>query len=214
MTREHLAERLRAAYGSGPIEPLRDGLEPTDMAGAYAVQAINTRFWQDAGRKVVGRKVGLTSKVVQQQLGVDRPDFGVLFGDMVVEDGGDLPSARMLQPRAEAEVALVMQRDLDDPRATPTTVANAVAFVLPAIEVVDSRIANWKITFADTVADNASSGAFVLGNEPRLLAGLDLKTCGMVLEVNGAVSSVGAGAACLGHPLAGRKRREVGAVRL
>jgi 2-keto-4-pentenoate hydratase len=196
-----LADRLRHAYASGPVAPLRDGLEPTDVAGAYAVQVINTAFWTGQGRRIVGRKIGLTAAAVQRQLGVDRPDYGVLFEDMRVADGGELAASRLLQPRVEAEVALVMARDLDDPAASPDSVFAAVDHAVAAIEIVDSRIADWKITFADTVADNGSSAFFVLGAPARPLAGLDLRTCGMALEINGAVVSHGAGVACLGHPL-------------
>jgi 2-keto-4-pentenoate hydratase len=196
-----LAQRLRQAYADGPVAPLRDGLLPTDADGAYAVQAINTQYWVAQGRKIVGRKIGLTAKAVQAQLGVDQPDFGVLFDDMLIPSGGVLNPDRALQPKAEAEVALVLAQDLDKADATADDVAQAVLHVLPAIEIVDSRIADWKITFADTVADNGSSAFFVLGDTPKPLAGLDLWTCGMALEVNGAVVSLGAGVACLGHPL-------------
>ncbi len=201
--RDHatLARRIRSAYGSGPVEPLRDGLAPGDGAGAYAVQAINTEFWRQQGRRVIGRKIGLTARAVQAQMGVDQPDYGVLFEDMVVEEGGTLDPARVIQPKAEAEVALILGRDVDAVGATAADVAGAVAFAAPAIEVVDSRIADWRITFADTVADNGSSAFFVLGRERKPLDGLDLYTCGMALEVNGALVSHGAGAACLGHPL-------------
>jgi 2-keto-4-pentenoate hydratase len=198
---ETVATRLRIAYTDGAVPPLRDALAPTNAAGAYAVQAINTRYWQRAGRKVVGRKVGLTAKAVQAQLGVDQPDFGVLFDDMQIADGGVLRSAQVLQPKAEAEVALILSSDIDTLDATAETVAAAVRGVVAAIEIVDSRIADWKITFADTVADNGSSAFFVLGPDEKLLQGLDLYTCGMALEVNGAIASIGAGAACLGHPL-------------
>ncbi|MGE0666156.1 MAG: 2-keto-4-pentenoate hydratase [Sphingomonadales bacterium] len=200
-THEAIAARLRDAYTAGAVPPLRDGLSPTDVAGAYAVQSINTRFWQAEGRRVIGRKVGLTAKAVQTQLGVDQPDFGALFADMLIADGDILDPARVLQPKVEAEVALVMARDVDNPEAGFADILSAVAYALPAIEVVDSRIADWKITFADTVADNASSAFFVLGTEPRLLTGLDLRTCGMVMEIDGAIVSMGVGAACLGHPL-------------
>jgi 2-keto-4-pentenoate hydratase len=196
-----LAERLRLAYAAGPVPPLRDGLSPTDGDGAYAVQALNTQHWLAQGRKIVGRKIGLTAKAVQAQLGVDQPDFGVLFDDMLIPSGGLLSPAKALQPKVEAEVALVLAHDLDKADATAQDVAAAVLHVLPAIEIVDSRIADWKITFADTVADNGSSAFFVLGDQPKPLAGLDLWTCGMALEVNGAVVSLGAGVACLGHPL-------------
>jgi 2-keto-4-pentenoate hydratase len=196
-----LAERLRHAYAAGPVAPLRDGLSPTDGDGAYAVQALNTQYWIAQGRKIVGRKIGLTAKAVQAQLGVDQPDFGVLFDDMLIPSGGVLSPAEALQPKVEAEVALVLAQDLDKPEATAEDVAAAVRYVVPAIEIVDSRIADWKITFADTVADNGSSAFFVLGDEPKPLAGLDLWTCGMALEINGVVVSLGAGVACLGHPL-------------
>lgn len=196
-----LAARLRDAYRDGAIPPLRDGLAPTDAEGAYAVQEINTRYWQAAGRRIAGRKVGLTAKAVQAQLGVDQPDFGVLFDDMAIADGGVLPAAAVLQPKAEAEIAIVLGADLDDPAVTRAEVEAAVSGVLAAIEIVDSRIADWKITFADTVADNGSSAFYVLAGEAKPLAGLDLWTCGMALEVNGQVASLGAGVACLGHPL-------------
>jgi 2-keto-4-pentenoate hydratase len=196
-----MAERLRHAYTGGPVPPLRDGLLPTDGDGAYEVQAINTRYWVAQGRKIVGRKIGLTAKAVQAQLGVDQPDFGVLFDDMLIASGGVLSPATSLQPKVEAEVALVLAYGLDKADATAQDVAAAVLHVLPAIEIVDSRIADWKITFADTVADNGSSAFFVLGDQPKPLDGLDLWTCGMALEVNGAVASLGAGVDCLGHPL-------------
>lgn len=198
---EALAARLRGAYAGGAVAPLRDVLEPTDAAGAYAVQAINTRYWLGEGRRVVGRKIGLTAEAVQKQLGVDRPDFGVLFEDMQIPDGGVLKAETVIQPKAEAEVALVLARDLDKADATPDDVLAAAESACAAIEIVDSRIADWKITFADTVADNGSSAFFVLGESFKPLAGLDLRTCGMAMEVNGKVVSLGAGVACLGHPL-------------
>ncbi|MGE0774630.1 MAG: 2-keto-4-pentenoate hydratase [Sphingomonadaceae bacterium] len=198
---EHAAASLRAAYVDGPIAPLRDVLAPTDVAGAYAVQAINTHYWIKNGRRIIGRKIGLTAKAVQTQLGVDQPDFGVLFEDMAIADGGALSASKVLQPKAEAEIALILGRDLDAADSTAETVAAAVEHVVAAIEIVDSRIADWAIAFADTVADNGSSAFFVLGNDRKALAGLDLYTCGMVLEINGAIASLGAGAACLGHPL-------------
>jgi 2-keto-4-pentenoate hydratase len=151
------ARALRDAYSKGAIAPMRQWLDPVDIAGAYAVQAINTRFWMDQGRRIVGRKAGLTAKAVQQQLGVDQPDFGVLFDDMEIKDGGTLDPARCLQPKAEAEIAFVLGADLLDPNTTAEMAGAAVATVHAAIEIVDSRIADWKIAFADTVADNGSS---------------------------------------------------------
>lgn len=198
---EQLAERLRAAYSQGAVPPLRDGLDPVDVEGAYAVQTINTRIWEAQGRRIVGRKAGLTAKAVQAQLGVDQPDFGVLFDDMAIADGGHLDPATALQPKAEAEIAFVLGGDLPDPDTSPEQAAAAVLTVHAAIEIVDSRIADWKISFADTVADNGSSAFFVLGGEGKPLAGLDIYSAGMVMEIDGQIVSVGAGAAALGNPL-------------
>lgn len=198
---EEAASALRAAYQSGAIPPLRTYLDPVDVEGAYAVQDINTRFWEAQGRRIVGRKAGLTARAVQEQLGVDQPDFGTLFDDMRIADGGKLERDRVLQPKAEAEVAFVLGEDLVDPDTTPEMVAAAVASVHAAIEIVDSRIADWQITFSDTVADNGSSAFFVLADEGKPLKDLDLWTCGMAMEVNGSVVSLGAGVAALGHPL-------------
>lgn len=195
------ARLLRDAYNREAIPPLRDYLQPLDITGAYAVQAINTRYWEGQGRRIVGRKAGLTAKAVQAQLGVDQPDFGVLFEDMRVADGGMLDPGKCLQPKAEAEIAFVLGADLPDRDTTPEQVADAVASVHAAIEIVDSRIADWKISFADTVADNGSSAFFVLAEQGRPLQGLDIYTAGMVMEINGQIASLGAGAAALGHPL-------------
>lgn len=198
---EDLALRLRTAYAKGAVAPMRDGLEPTDVVGAYAVQEINTRHWQAQGRRIVGRKAGLTAKAVQQQLGVDQPDFGVLFDDMQVADGARLDPAKCLQPKAEAEIGFVLGADLPSTQTTPDDVAAAIATVHAAIEIVDSRIADWKITFADTVADNGSSAFFVLAGQGQPLGTLDLAAATMEMTVNGAVVSTGSGAAVLGHPL-------------
>ncbi len=195
------ARRLRDAYSGGAIAPLRDVLEPTDVDGAYAVQTINTRFWEAQGRRIVGRKAGLTAKAVQVQLGVDQPDFGVLFDDMRVADGGSLDPAKALQPKAEAEIAFILGADLPDVDTTVAQVAAAVASVHAAIEIVDSRIADWKITFADTVADNGSSAFFVLSDTGLALEGLDLEGAAMEMEVGGKIASTGVGAAALGNPL-------------
>lgn len=198
---ETLASRLREAYAGAPVQPLRDGLDPLDAQNAYRVQAINTEAWLAGGRRISGRKIGLTAKSVQTQLGVDQPDFGVLFEDMAIEDGGTLLRSKVLQPKAEAEIAIILGHDISAPDTTAANVLAATDHVAAAIEIVDSRIADWKITFADTVADNGSSAFYVLGREIRPIRDLDLYTCGMVLELNGAIVSVGAGAACLGHPL-------------
>lgn len=198
---EQLAVRLRDAYSGKVVAPMRDGLEPTDAMGAYAVQEINTRFWEAQGRRIVGRKAGLTAKAVQAQLGVDQPDFGVLFDDMRVDDGGLLSPAKCIQPKAEAEIAFILSADLPSPDTTVADVTAAVASVHAAIEIVDSRIADWKITFADTVADNGSSAFFVLSDEGLPLAGLDLEGAAMEMTFDGELVSTGIGAAALGNPI-------------
>lgn len=198
---EEIALRLRAAYAGQAVAPLRDALSPTDAEGAYAVQTINTRFWEREGRRMVGRKAGLTADAVQKQLGVDQPDFGVLFDDMRIADGGKLDPGKTLQPKAEAEIAFILGADLPDAGTSVEQVAAAVASVHAAIEIVDSRIADWKITFADTVADNGSSAFFVLSSQGLPLLGLDLEGAKMEMTVNGVLSSSGVGSAALGNPL-------------
>jgi 2-keto-4-pentenoate hydratase len=195
------AARLKAAYRSGPIAPLRDVIDSGDVEGGYAIAQANTHAWLSEGRRIIGRKIGLTSAAVQRQLGVDQPDFGVLFDDMLVPSGGVLAPSQLLQPKAEGEIAFVLGHDLSALRPTRVDLLAAIEYALPAIEIVDSRFADWKITIADTIADNASSAYFVLGGEPKSLAGLDLETCGMVLTFDGAIASLGAGAACMAHPL-------------
>ncbi|MEV4097519.1 2-keto-4-pentenoate hydratase [Streptosporangium saharense] len=196
------ADRLLDAARDGkPCPPVRQTLPGGTAEVGYAVQEINTRRALHEGRRLVGRKIGLTSTVVQRQLGVDQPDFGMLFADMACLDGLPVPASRFLQPKAEAEIAFVLRSDLVGGPFTVADVIRAVDFVLPAIEIVDSRIAGWDISLVDTVADNASSGAFVLGNTPLDLRGLDLRLAGMTMTRNGQEASTGAGAACLGHPL-------------
>lgn len=196
-----IAARLRAAYDDfEPIAPIRSELPEGDIAAAYGVQQANTEFWTAQGRRIVGRKIGLTSPAVQQQLGVDQPDFGALFDDMLLYDGGTVPYRAVLQPRAEAEVAFVLGRAVEDPDAGVEDLAAAIDHLLPAIEVVGSRIAGWDITIVDTVADNASSGMFVLGTTPVDPTAVDLLSASMAMTIEGEMVSEGSGAACLGHP--------------
>ncbi|NPC54593.1 2-keto-4-pentenoate hydratase [Caenimonas soli] len=196
------ARALREAASSGNfVPPLRESYPGLDAAGAYAIQRINTEHRLKQGRRVVGCKIGLTARAVQAQLGVDQPDFGMLFDDMGFGDSDPVPMAHLHQPKVEAEVAFVLGRDLAMPNPGHADVLQAIEYVLPAVEIVGSRIANWNIRFVDTVADNASSGAYVLGSTPRLLREVDLQLCGMVMTRRGEPVSVGAGAACMGHPL-------------
>jgi 2-keto-4-pentenoate hydratase len=196
------AELLRGAAASGkPVAPVRELISAGGVDAAYAVQEANTRHYLDSGRRLVGRKIGLTSLAVQRQLGVDQPDYGMLFADMDVPEGIPISLDQVIQPKVEAEIAIVIGRDLPHPDLTTAEMIRAVEYVVPAIEVVDSRVANWDIRIWDTVADNASSGLYVLGAVPRKLEGLDLRECGMVMEVKGEPISVGAGIACLGSPI-------------
>ena len=199
---QELATRLRTAEETAtPIDPIRGQVAEDDEATAYAIQQANVDFWCARGRRIVGRKIGLTSPAVQRQLGVSQPDFGTLFADMVFGDDEPIPVSRTLQPKVEAEIALVLERDVTHEDATLVDLINAVAYVMPAIEVVGSRVANWNIRYVDTVADNASSGLVVLGAVPVSLKGLDLKTVDMSLLCGDEVRSTGRGSDCLGHPL-------------
>jgi 2-keto-4-pentenoate hydratase len=201
-TIQDIAARLRQAAESGkPIPPIREELASGGVKAAYAVQQANTDHYVKQGRRLVGRKIGLTSKSVQKQLGVDSPDFGMLFSDMALYDGEEIAMQRVLQPKVEAEIAFVLERDLTQPGATLAEVVSAIAYALPAVEIVGSRIENWNIKLLDTIADNASSGLFVLGTQPRKLDQIDLRLCGMAMERRGEPVSFGAGAACLGNPL-------------
>lgn len=196
-----LSEDLRQAYADGAIAPVRDHLPEGDIDAAYAVQDANTAYWEAQGRRVVGCKIGLTSPAVQQQLGVDQPDFGILFADMAIGEGEPVAAGRLLQPKIEAEIALILGSDLDIAQPSLGDLVNAVAYVAPALEIVDSRIESWNIRIVDTVADNASAGLFVIGGPLRSLDGIDLRGATMEMFRNGESVSKGAGAACLGHPL-------------
>ncbi len=175
------------------------GIETLD--DAYAIAEINFRGQLERGRRITGLKVGLTSKSVQHQLGVDQPDFGILLDDMEILSGDTVPMSRLLQPKVEAEVAFIVGQDVTGAAPSYGEFLSSLSHALPAIEVVDSVIADWKITLVDTVADNASSALYVLGDQPVDLGRLSLAGLGMELRKNGQTVSVGTGAACLGHPL-------------
>ena len=184
-----------------PIAPVSASFGLAGIDAAYAVAELNTQAAIAQGRRVLGKKVGLTSRAVQLQLGVSQPDFGVLLDDMEFLDGDEVPMSRLAQPKIEADVAFVVGRDLAGAVPSWGEFLAALAYALPALEIVDSAIADWKITLVDTVADNASSGLYVLGHQPVAIGQLAGAELGMQMSVNGAVASVGSGAACLGHPL-------------
>ena len=220
-------EMLVGARASGqPCPPVRGLLPDGDIDAAYAVQSSWVADQVAAGARVVGRKIGLTNPVVQAQFGVDRPDFGVLFESMACAPGTPIDGARTLQPKIEAEIAFVLAEDLTGAIIGPAEVAAATAYVVAALEIVDSRIAGWDIGIVDTIADNGSSGLFVLGDRRQELGRLDLAECVMTLRrvasggiggigradgtdgsdqaggPGGEVVSTGTGASILGDPLA------------
>lgn len=199
---ERAAQRLEnAAAGNEPCDPVRDLIGRNDLAAAYAVQDAVTERRVHGGDQIVGRKIGLTSLAVQQQLGVDRPDFGVLFDSMGHADGATIVAAGVMQPRVEAEIAFVLGADLADGPLDAAQVRAATDHVVAALEVCGSRIRDWDISFGDTVADNASAGAFVLGTDRRGLDEVVPAEVEMTMSIDGEEASMGNGAACLGDPV-------------
>lgn len=202
-----LADTLRYAEESrAPCPRVTDVAADLSVADAYAIQRINVERRLQRGlhgrpARVVGRKIGITSKAVMEWLKVDEPDFGHLLDDMAIVDGGEVKRDDLVQPRIEGEIAFVLGRDLKGPGTCAHDVVAATDYVCAALEIIDSRVADWKITYRDTVADNASSARFVLATTRSSLQGVDLPLCGMALRKNGRVVSTGAGAACLGNPV-------------
>lgn len=196
-----LADELwQADTTAVPISPLTERHPDLTIEDAYAIQSVNIDRRVANGERICGRKIGLTSKPMQDLLGVDEPDYGVLLDGMFIEDGDviDLPS--LVQPRVEAEMAFVMESDLEGPGVNTATALQAIAGVLPAVEIVDSRVADWKIKLVDTVADNASSGLIVMGGRLRRIDELDLRLIGVAVTRGGELIDTGAGAAALGNP--------------
>jgi 2-keto-4-pentenoate hydratase len=197
--RDHLAKALPNRRGVEPITSLNPNIT---IEEAYQVQLATILKRLQAGQSVVGKKIGLTSLAMQNLLGVDQPDYGHLLDEMVVGNDGEISISRVLQPKVEAEIAFVLKRDLIGPRVTNLDVLLATDYVLPALEIVDSRVADWKIKLQDTVADNASSGLFVLGGKPVSVDQIDLARVGMAFYKNGEIVNTGVGAAALGNPAA------------
>lgn len=193
-------ELYEALKGCRTLEPLSNRHADITIDDAYAIQQRMMQRRLDAGEKVVGKKIGVTSKAVMNLLGVYQPDFGWLTDAMVYNEGEAIPANTLIQPKAEGEIAFVLKKTLKGPGVTAADVLAATEGVMTCFEIVDSRIADWKIKIQDTVADNASCGVFVLGDRLVDVRDVDLATCGMVLEKNGEIVATGAGAAALGHP--------------
>jgi 2-oxo-3-hexenedioate decarboxylase len=183
------------------IVKLTDTQPDMDVADGYAVQAELARRWQAAGRRLTGYKGGLTSKAKMVQMGLDTPVFGVLMGDTCVPDGDVIDTTQLIHPKVEAEIAFVTSRELSGDVSIDEVLA-ATEFVLPAIEVIDSRFKDFKFDVQSVIADNTSAARYVVGGSPRRPAGLDLRLLGVVMERNGELAGTAAGAAVMGHPAA------------
>jgi len=200
-TLDALGDALFDALASGTtLAPLTSRHPGMTVADAYAVQQRLMARRLAAGERVIGKKIGVTSQAVMDMLGVFQPDFGWLTDAMVYNEGESIPMSRLIQPKAEGEIAFVLKKTLRGPGVSVADVLAATEGVMACFEIVDSRIENWKIRIQDTVADNASCGVFVLGDRLVDVRDVDLATCGMVLEKNGEIAATGAGAAALGHP--------------
>ncbi|MGK8507519.1 2-keto-4-pentenoate hydratase [Nocardia asiatica] len=201
-SRSELAANLAEAERSRtPLSPLTAAHPQIDVVDAYAIQLINIRRRVRNGARVVGHKVGLSSKAMQQMMGVDEPDYGHLLDDMLVSADEPVPAGRYLYPRVEVEVAFLLGADLPGAQCTEADVLAATTAVAPAIELIDSRIENWAIQLCDTIADNASSAGYVLGSERVAPADIDITAIDAVLTRNGEVVAEGRSDAVLGDPV-------------
>ena len=199
---QHYGDELYQALQSRqPVAPLTEREPAITLDDAYQIQLRMIQRRLDAGETVVGKKIGVTSQVVMDMLGVNQPDFGHLLSGMVFNEGEPVDTAKMIAPRAEAEVAFILGRDLTGPGVTAADVLRATDCVMPCFEIVDSRIRDWKIKIQDTVADNASCGVLTLGGTRKSPRALDLALAGMVLEKNGEIVSTSAGASVQGSPV-------------
>lgn len=202
MEAKDYAAKLRQAQATKiTMAPLRDEIGEHNEELAYAIQNINTNHKLVDGARIVGKKIGLTSIKVQEQFGISTPDFGILFDDMEVLNGLSVPMSETMQPKVEGELAFVLGGSLDGDHLTIIDVINSIDYVLPSIEIVGSRIENWNIRIADTVADNASASHYVLGHTPKMLDDIDIVNCKMNMTINGELKSSGSGKDCMGSPL-------------
>lgn len=198
-----LAEHLESAELQARAVPkITDAYPALDLDDAYAIQAELRRRKEARGHRLAGLKAGLTSRAKMKQMGVEVPVFGLIFDYMSVADGGEIKSAELIHPKVEAEIAFMLKHPLRGPGCHVGAVLAATDFVVPAVEIIDSRYENFRFDLPSVVADNTSSSRFVVGGVARSVEGLDLRTLGMVMEKNGEIVAMAAGAAVLGHPAA------------
>ena len=204
LTQEQIHNEAQALYRAekdrSVLRPFTEKYSKIAQAEAYGIQLALIELKKTDGAKVVGKKIGLTSKAMQKMLNVDQPDYGHILDNMVLQDAAIMQLSELIQPKIEPEIAFILERELKGPGVTPIQVLAATRFIVPALEIIDSRIEGWKIKLCDTIADNASSARVVLGNSPRRVEERDLKLMGMILEKNGSIVQTGAGGAVLGHP--------------
>jgi len=194
------SELLEAEATKVAIAPFTERYSEITVTDAYHVQLQVVKQKLEAGRHIIGKKVGLTSKAMQTMLNVNEPDYGHLLDDMEVQDQSIVKANEMIAPRIEAEIGFILDRDLKGPDVTFLDVLLATKYIVPTLEIIDSRIADWKIKLIDTVADNGSSAKVVIGKKKTSIDNIDLRDLGMILFKNGEQVATGAGAAALGHP--------------
>lgn len=199
--KQYAAQLAEAEFSRIGVLPITSDRPELTIEEAYQIQLENIKRKIEGGQKIVGKKIGLTSLAMQRLLNVEEPDYGHLLDSMVVENGGKVSIKKVSQPKVEAEIAFVLKKELKGPNVTALDVIQATDYVIPALEIVDSRIKDWKIKLHDTIADNASSGFYVLGGKPARLSEIDLELIGMILTKNGEISNTGVGAAALGNPI-------------
>ncbi|AGK54542.1 2-keto-4-pentenoate hydratase [Bacillus sp. 1NLA3E] len=194
---EMLVKAETSRIGMDPLTLLEPNLS---IGEAYSIQLENINKKVSKGQRITGKKIGLTSKAMQDLLGVNEPDYGHLLNTMIIENGGEISCTGLLQPKVEAEIAFKLKKELTGPNVTVADVILATDYIVPSLEIVDSRIKDWQIKLVDTIADNASSGLYVLGGTPTKVDDVDLELMGMAFYKNGVIANTGAGAAALGNP--------------